>query len=78
MRCVYTNVASVLSCEWLKRIVVFFQIKQHWLGLKYSKEGVVGNDITRTNVPNIRVAFRYETFLEELSTIFQAVRGFEE
>lgn len=52
------------------------QIKQHWLGLHYTKEGVAGNDMTRTNVPSIRVAFRYETFLEELSTIFQAIKGF--
>jgi len=31
----------------------------------------MGNDITRTNVPEIRVAYRYETLLDELSNIFK-------
>ena len=52
------------------------QVKRHWLGDNYHKEGVAGNDIDRTNVPDIRIAFRYETLLEELSTIFQATTGF--
>ena len=52
------------------------QVKQHWLGDNYHKEGVAGNDIDRSNVPDIRIAFRYETLLEELSTIFQATTGF--
>lgn len=49
------------------------KLKQHWLGPNYTKEGVAGNDITRTNVPDIRVAYRYETLLDELSNIFKAV-----
>lgn len=52
---------------------LIFQYKQHWLGPNYTKEGVAGNDITRTNVPDIRVAFRYETLIDELSNIFRAV-----
>ena len=56
--------------------VHYSQVKQHWLGDNYLKEGVAGNDIDRTNVPDIRIAFRYETLLEELSTIFQATTGF--
>ncbi|XP_076066304.1 AMP deaminase isoform X3 [Oratosquilla oratoria] len=44
--------------------------KQHWLGPNYTREGVAGNDIQRTNVPNVRVAYRYETLCEELSNIF--------
>ncbi|XP_063703726.1 AMP deaminase 2 isoform X2 [Culicoides brevitarsis] len=47
------------------------KMKQHWLGPNYTREGVAGNDITRTNVPDIRVAFRYETLLDELSNIFR-------
>ena len=54
------------------------QVKQHWLGPDYLEEGVAGNDIHRTNVPDIRVTYRQETFLEELSTIFHAVKGFGE
>ena len=34
------------------------QIKQYWLGPNYIREGVAGNDVTRTNVPDIRVAYR--------------------
>jgi AMP deaminase len=48
-------------------------MKQYWLGPNYTKEGVAGNDITRTNVPDIRVAYRYETLVDELSNIFKAV-----
>lgn len=33
--------------------------------------GVAGNDVSRTNLPDIRVAFRYETLLDELSNIFK-------
>lgn len=49
---------------------VHAQMKHHWLGPNYTREGVAGNDITRTNVPDIRVAYRYETLLDELSNIF--------
>ena len=52
------------------------KVKKHWLGDNYLREGVAGNDIDRTNVPDIRIAFRYETLLEELSTVFQATTGF--
>ena len=50
-----------------------FQMKQHWLGPNYTKEGTDGNDITRTNVPDIRVAYRYENLCDELTQIFNAV-----
>ncbi|XP_054724062.1 AMP deaminase 2-like [Uloborus diversus] len=43
--------------------------KRYWLGSNYTKEGVAGNDISRTNVPDIRVSYRYETLVEELTTI---------
>lgn len=46
-------------------------MKQHWLGPNYTRTGVAGNDVTRTNVPDIRVAFRYETLLGELQTILK-------
>ena len=45
------------------------QVKQHWIGQSYHEEGPGGNDITRTNVPNIRVAYRHETLVEELKHI---------
>lgn len=45
-------------------------MKHHWLGPNYTQEGVAGNDITRTNVPDIRVSYRYETIIAELNNIF--------
>ncbi|XP_055526608.1 AMP deaminase 2 isoform X2 [Wyeomyia smithii] len=47
------------------------KMKQHWLGPNYTREGVAGNDISRTNVPDIRVAFRHESLLDELANIFK-------
>ncbi|XP_064618252.1 LOW QUALITY PROTEIN: AMP deaminase 2-like [Liolophura sinensis] len=47
------------------------EVKQHWLGLNYTREGVVGNDVSRTNVPDIRAAYRYETLVNELKAIYQ-------
>jgi len=54
--------------------LVSSQMKQFWLGQNYMKEGVAGNDMSRTNIPDIRIAFRYETYLEELSTLFHTAK----
>ncbi|KRY71054.1 AMP deaminase 2, partial [Trichinella pseudospiralis] len=48
-------------------------MKVHWLGPNYKEEGVLGNDVSRTNVPDIRVSYRYETLIDELCTIFHAI-----
>ena len=50
-----------------------FQVKQHWLGPNYTRNGTGGNDVTRTNVPDIRVAYRHETMVEELNNIFKSM-----
>lgn len=50
------------------------EVKRHWIGDHYKKEGPAGNDVHRTNVPDIRMAFRHETLVEELSTICTAAR----
>ncbi|XP_038062446.1 AMP deaminase 2-like isoform X2 [Patiria miniata] len=50
------------------------EFKDHWLGPNWRKEGPPGNDITRTNIPDIRVAFRDETLTEELTTICRSVK----
>ncbi|KAK5611225.1 AMP deaminase 2 [Crenichthys baileyi] len=52
----------------------FTKVKSCWLGPNYIKEGQESNDIRRTNVPDIRVAYRYETLCEELNLITQAIR----
>uniref|UniRef100_H2Z4Z0 AMP deaminase n=1 Tax=Ciona savignyi TaxID=51511 RepID=H2Z4Z0_CIOSA len=45
------------------------EVKQYWLGPRYQDEGASGNDIRRTNVPDIRVSYRHETHEAELTLI---------
>ena len=45
------------------------QVKMHWVHRHYWKVGPEGNDIQKTNVPNLRMRFRAETFYDELSTV---------
>lgn len=70
------KLSSCDMCELARNSVLMsgfpHKMKKYWLGPNYTKEGVAGNDISRTNVPDIRVAFRYETLLDELSNIFKA------
>lgn len=54
---------SVIQCGWEMKI------KQHWIGKKWYQPGPAGNDMQKTNVPNIRLAFRYETLREELAML---------
>ncbi|XP_067677001.1 AMP deaminase 2-like isoform X1 [Haliotis asinina] len=53
-------------------------VKQHWLGPNYTLEGVSGNDVSRTNVPDIRVAYRYDTLVEELRSICRGALSFDQ
>lgn len=55
--------------------VVCLQNKRHFLGVNYLKDGPEGNDIRRTNVAQIRMAYRHETLCNELSFIVDAVRS---
>ncbi|RWS31777.1 AMP deaminase 2-like protein [Leptotrombidium deliense] len=69
------KLSSCDMCE-LARNSVFMsgfphKVKQHWIGANYLLEGIYGNEMKRTNLPDIRVAYRYETMLEELSTVFR-------
>ncbi|KAF9361450.1 AMP deaminase [Mortierella sp. AD094] len=45
------------------------KVKKHWLGSNWHLPGVAGNDMAKTNIPNIRVAFRHETLQEELDML---------
>lgn len=47
--------------------------KKHFIGKNYLKEGSAGNDIRRSNVAQIRMAYRYETLCNELSFLVDAV-----
>lgn len=49
--------------------------KRHFLGVNYLKEGPEGNDITRTNVAQIRMAYRHETLCNELSFLSDAMKS---
>uniref|UniRef100_A0A8C9X694 AMP deaminase n=1 Tax=Sander lucioperca TaxID=283035 RepID=A0A8C9X694_SANLU len=51
------------------------QEKRHFLGENYLKDGPEGNDIRRTNVAQIRMAYRHETLCNELSFIVDAVKS---
>ncbi|KAK1161697.1 AMP deaminase 3-like isoform X1 [Acipenser oxyrinchus oxyrinchus] len=51
------------------------QEKQHFLGPNYLKDGPEGNDIRRTNVAQIRAAYRYETLCNELSFLVDATKS---
>ncbi|CAL8994421.1 unnamed protein product [Prunus brigantina] len=46
--------------------------KSHWLGSKYFLRGPEGNDMQKTNVPHLRIAFRHEasTWKEEIQYIY--------
>ncbi|TRY95817.1 hypothetical protein DNTS_021269 [Danionella cerebrum] len=49
--------------------------KKHFLGVNYLKDGPEGNDIRRTNVAQIRMAYRHETLCNELSFLVDAVKS---
>nr|CAB3221499.1 AMP deaminase 2 [Phallusia mammillata] len=49
------------------------QFKQYWLGPRYQDEGPDGNDIRRTNVPDIRVSYRHETLQAELQMLMDSL-----
>lgn len=49
-------------------------VKSYWLGANYLEPGPPGNDIRKTNVPNIRVAFRQETLTEEFHLMYKYLR----
>ncbi|KAG7878083.1 hypothetical protein KL937_004231 [Ogataea polymorpha] len=46
-----------------------YQLKRHWLGANFDQPGREGNDIEKTNVPDIRVEYRHETLSIERDLI---------
>lgn len=69
------KMAPTDMCELARNSVVMsgfeHEFKRYWIGPNYLREGVAGNDIKRTNVPNVRIAYRHETLLDELTNIFR-------
>ncbi|KAJ8016629.1 hypothetical protein DPEC_G00009230 [Dallia pectoralis] len=49
--------------------------KTHFLGADYLKEGPEGNDIRKTNVAQIRMAYRYETLCYELNLVKEGLKA---
>nr|XP_061802352.1 AMP deaminase 1 isoform X1 [Nerophis lumbriciformis] len=49
--------------------------KSHFLGQNYLKEGPEGNDIRKTNVAQIRMAYRFETICYELNLIKEGLKS---
>ncbi|KAJ7953738.1 AMP deaminase [Quillaja saponaria] len=52
--------------------------KLHWLGDKYFLSGPEGNDIDKTNVPHLRIAFRHESWKEEMQYVYSGEATFPE
>ncbi len=53
------------------------QEKKQFLGENYLQDGPEGNEIRKTNVAQIRVAYRHETLCNELSFLVDAVKSQE-
>lgn len=43
------------------------ELKQRWLGSNYLLPGVKGNDVVKSNVPDIREKFREDTLLQQIA-----------
>lgn len=49
-------------------------VQSHWLGSKYFKRGPEGNDVYKTNVPLLRIAFRHEvSFLQFMKAFVSGI-----
>ena len=65
------KLSAVDMCELAKNSVMQsgFEgaIKARWLGQDFLLPGVAGNNMDKSNVPNIRVAFRHQVLMEEFA-----------
>lgn len=65
------KLSNVDMCELARNSVLQsgfeHQVKAHWLGDNYMKNGPDGNDIWKTNVPDVRLSFRNETREHEIN-----------
>lgn len=71
--------SAVDMCELAKHSVdqsgFEIALKKRWLGSNCDFPGVPGNNVAKSNVPDIREAFRYETLAAELSLIERYAQG---
>ncbi|KAJ5609900.1 hypothetical protein N7528_009166 [Penicillium herquei] len=72
--------SAVDMCELAKHSVeqsgFELSLKKRWLGSNYSLPGLSGNNVAKSNVPDIREAFRHETLQAELSLIERYSEGY--
>lgn len=47
------------------------ELVRHWLGPSYFVKGPRGNNVAKSNVPDIRLRFREETLQEELDLVWR-------
>lgn len=63
------KLSNVDMSELAKNSVVMsgfeYELKKHWIGENFHLNSVEGNDIEKTNVPDIRVSYRTETLKTE-------------
>ena len=68
------KLSNVDLCELARNSVLQsgfeFCVKEHWLGKGFYLKGERGNNVERTNLPNTRLRFRFETLVEELNIVF--------
>lgn len=70
----YTLCSTVWFAQLTTHHLLSSQEKSHFLGTDYLKEGPEGNDIRKTNVAQIRMAYRYETMCYELNLIKEGLK----
>jgi AMP deaminase len=73
------KLSSVDLCEIARNSVYQsgfeYPLKKHWLGKNFDQQGPLGNNISKTNVPNIRICYRYETLSEELNFLNSCIKS---
>ena len=47
----------------------------HWVGDRYWRPGPEGNDIQKTNVPNLRMRFRHDCLQDEQNLVRQGAQA---
>ncbi|KAL6240307.1 AMP deaminase [Rhinocladiella similis] len=74
------KLSSVDMCELAKHSVdqcgFELSLKQRWLGRYCYLPGVLGNDVAKCNVPDVREAFRHETLKAEHAFIAKYTRDY--
>ncbi|KAG2216956.1 hypothetical protein INT45_001427, partial [Circinella minor] len=67
------KLSSADMCELARNSVIQSgwenSIKEEWIGKNWHKKGVEGNDMKKTNIPDIRIKHREEALLNELDTL---------